>query len=343
MKILLITDAWSPQTNGVVTTLEQVRAGCLALGHEVAVIEPGSFITVPMPGYREIQLAISAFSVGRRIREHAPDAVHIATEGPIGLAARRFLMRAGIPFTTSLHTKFPEYVHARTGAPVRWGYAFLRWFHRPAQSTLVTTARQRDELASWGLRHLRVWGRGVDTGLFRPLPRPRAAGQPPLLLYVGRIAMEKNLAGFLNLTTPGRKVVVGDGPQRAELTRLYPDAEFVGFCRGEALVRWYAAADVLVFPSRTDTFGLVMLEALACGTPVAAHPVTGPLDLISEGLTGALDEDLDLAVERALRCDRDTCRQFAESQGWGRVVERFLSDLVPLRTCSTELAAGPLS
>lgn len=330
MKILLITDAWTPQTNGVVTTLEQIRAGCEMLGHQLTVIEPGSFLTLPMPGYREIQVAISPFSIGKRIRALAPDAIHIATEGAIGLAARRFLVRAGVPFTTSLHTKFPEYIHARTGVPVRWGYAFLRWFHRPAQSTLVTTIRQRDELAAWGMRRLRVWGRGVDTQVFRPLPR-QETGQRPLLLYVGRIATEKNLAAFLDLTTPGRKVVVGDGPQRVELQRLYPEVEFVGFCQGEALVRWYAAADVFVFPSRTDTFGLVMLEAMACGTPVAAFPVTGPLDLIMEGYTGAMDEDLDLAVERALRCDRAQCRDFAQTQGWERVVKRFLADLVPVR------------
>lgn len=329
MKIMLITDAWKPQTNGVVTTLEQVVRGCERFGHEVVVVEPGSFLTVPMPGYPQIRMAISPFTVGRRIRAERPDAIHLATEGPLGLAARRYLVRAAIPFTTSLHTKFPEYVHARTGAPVRWGYAFLRWFHRPARSTLVTTQRQRDELAAWGLRHLSVWGRGVDTESFRP-PEQRQPGTPPLLAYVGRVATEKNLAAFLNLTVPGRKIVVGDGPERAELQRLYPQVSFVGFSHGEALKDWYGRADVLVFPSRTDTFGLVMLEALACGTPVAAYPVTGPLDLIRDGVTGALDDDLDQAVERALRCDRASCRAFAEGQGWDQVVQRFVDDLVPV-------------
>lgn len=329
MTILIVTDAWRPQTNGVVTTLEQVIAGVRERGVDVEVLEPGSFTTLGLPGYREIRVAINPFSVGRRILEMEPSAVHIATEGPLGLAARRFLARHDLPFTTSLHTKFPEYMRARIGLPLRWGYAFLRWFHRPARSTLVTTERQREELSAWGLEHLRVWGRGVDTTAF--CPRARVAGYDgPLLLYVGRVAVEKNLEAFLKLECPGRKVVVGDGPQRGSLQRRYPDIEFAGYCYGEALADWYARADVFVFPSRTDTFGLVMLEAMACGTPVAAFPVTGPLDLVTEGLTGALDEDLAAAIERALGCDRSACRRFAESQNWDAVVERFLEDLVTI-------------
>ncbi|TVS16377.1 MAG: glycosyltransferase family 1 protein [Gammaproteobacteria bacterium] len=326
MTILIVTDAWRPQTNGVVTTLEQVVAGVRERGTDVEVLEPGRFTTLGLPGYREIRVAINPFSVGRRIRALEPSAVHIATEGPLGLAARRYLARHDLPFTTSLHTKFPEYMRARVGLPLRWGYAFLRWFHQPAYSTLVTTERQREELAAWRLEHLRVWGRGVDTEAF--FPRARVEGYDgPLLLYVGRVAVEKNLEAFLELDCAGRKVVVGDGPLRRSLERRYPDTEFVGYSYGEALADWYARADVFVFPSRTDTFGLVMLEAMACGTPVAAFPVTGPLGLVTEGLTGALDDDLAAAIERALECDRSACRSFAESQNWDAVVDRFLEDL----------------
>ncbi len=329
MNVLIVTDAWYPQTNGVVTTLNQVTSGARAQGVEIDVLEPSCFVTMGLPGYREIRIAINPFTVGRQIRELEPDAVHIATEGPLGFAARNFLKSQRLPFTTSLHTKFPEYMRARTGLPLRWGYALLRRFHRPAVSTLVTTERQRAELSAWGLEHLRVWGRGVDTDCFRPLPRVQGF-DGPLLLYVGRIAVEKNVEAFLELETSGRKVVVGDGPQRRYLERRHPDVEFAGYCYGEDLARWYAAADVFVFPSRTDTFGLVMLEAMACGTPVAAFPVTGPIDLITEGVNGALDDDLAAAVERALRCDRGACRAFAETQSWASVVDRFLEDLVPI-------------
>jgi len=329
MTILIVTDAWHPQTNGVVTTLEQVIKGARELGHRVEILESSSFRTIGLPGYREIRVAINPFSVGRRIRELAPSAVHIATEGPLGLAARRYLIKQGQPFTTSLHTKFPEYMRARIGLPLRLGYRFLRWFHRPAGSTLVTTSRQKEELAAWRLDHLQVWGRGVDTRLFHA--RPRLHGfEEPLLLYVGRVAVEKNLEAFLELDGPGRKVVVGDGPQRAALERRFPDVTFTGYCYGEDLAQWYARADVFVFPSRTDTFGLVMLEAMACGTPVAAYPVTGPVDLVTEGLNGALDDDLGSAIERALACDRVACRHYAEQQGWDIVVQRFLDDLLPI-------------
>lgn len=329
MTLLIVTDAWHPQTNGVVTTLEQVIAGVRDLGHRVEVLEASSFRTMGLPGYREIRVAINPFSVGRRIRELAPSSVHIATEGPLGLAARRFLVKHGLPFTTSLHTKFPEYMRARVGLPLRLGYRFLRWFHRPAGSTLVTTARQRAELEAWGLEHLQVWGRGVDTRHFHPRPRLRGF-DGPLLLYVGRVAVEKNLEAFLELDGPGQKVVVGDGPQRAALERRFPDVMFAGYCYGDELAEWYARADVFVFPSRTDTFGLVMLEAMACGTPVAGYPVTGPVDLVTEGVNGALDDDLGLAIERALQCDREACRAFAEQQSWDSVVQRFLDDLLPI-------------
>lgn len=333
MKILFVTDAWRPQTNGVVTTLENTIRGVEALGHSTAVLDPSRFRTVGLPGYSEIRVAINPFSVGRHILDATPDAVHIATEGPLGFAARRFLKRHCIPFTTSLHTKFPEYVQARAGIPLSWGYAFLRRFHRPARATLVTTATQRDELSAWGLEHLTVWGRGVDTLAFRPELRDPAAAErsEPVLLYVGRLAVEKNVAAFLELDVPGHKRVVGDGPQRAALERQFPDAEFVGYQYGEALARHYADADVFVFPSRTDTFGLVMLEAMACGTPVAAFPVTGPRDVVRDGETGALDEDLGRAIKRALECDRDACRRFAEASSWKAVARTFMDAVTPWR------------
>lgn len=330
MRILVVTDAWRPQTNGVVTTLEQTIRVIEQMGHVVQVLEPSRFRTLGLPGYGEIRVAVNPFAVGRLILEAAPDAVHIATEGPLGFAARRFLKRHCIPFTTSLHTKFPEYVQARTGLPLRLGYALLRRFHRPARSTLVTTATQRDELAAWGLEHLTVWGRGVDTDLFRPRPKAARSG-PPLLLYVGRLAVEKNIEAFLALDVPGHKRVVGDGPQRAALEARYPDAEFVGYQYGEDLAGQYAEADVFVFPSRTDTFGLVMLEAMACGTPVAAYPVTGPRDVVVDGVTGALHEDLGRAVEQALACDRTACRAHAEANSWHAVGRTFIEAVAPWR------------
>ncbi|HSG88160.1 MAG TPA: glycosyltransferase family 1 protein [Pseudomonadales bacterium] len=330
MRILFVTDAWRPQTNGVVTTLEHTIRGVEAMGHRVEVLQPGRFRTLGLPGYGEIRLAIDPFSVGRQILDAAPDAVHIATEGPLGFAARRFLKRHCIPFTTSLHTKFPEYVQARTGLPLSWGYAFLRRFHRPARATLVTTATQRDELAAWGLEHLTVWGRGVDTAQFRP--RPRAArADGPVLLYVGRLAVEKNVEAFLATDVPGHKLVVGDGPQRQALEKRFPAAEFVGYQYGDALAEYYARGDVFVFPSRTDTFGLVMLEAMACGTPVAAYPVTGPRDVVVDGVTGALDADLGRAIERALTCRREDCRAFAEANSWTAVARTFMEAVTPWR------------
>jgi len=330
MRILIVTDAWRPQTNGVVTTLENTIRGVEALGHEVRVLHPGGFRTLPLPGYREIRVAVNPFAIGRRILDAAPDAVHVATEGPIGYAARRFLRRHGVAFTTSLHTRFPEYARARIGVPLAWGYAALRRFHRPAASTLVTTPSQRDELSARGLEHLVVWGRGVDTDQFRPRREPSSTDER-VLVHVGRLAVEKNLEAFLDLDVPGHKLVVGDGPARARLERRYPEAEFVGYRYGEELADYYARGDVFVFPSRTDTFGLVMLEAMACGTPVAAYPVPGPADVVINGVTGALDPDLGVAVERALACDRQACRRFAEANSWDAVSRRFLEDLAPWR------------
>ena len=326
MKILVVTDAWFPQTNGVVTTLTNVLDELGAQGHRVAIIEPGCFPTVPLPGYAEIALAATPWRVPPLIEAMDADAVHVATEGPLGLAARGHLVRSKVPFTTSLHTKFPEYIHERVGLPLALGYRFLRWFHGPAANTLVTTSSHRRELEAWGLKHLTVWGRGVDTSRFRPLS-DRSARTRPRLLYVGRVAVEKNIDAFLSLPGDADKVVVGDGPNRADYQRRFPDAEWCGYRFGDELVASYADADAFVFPSVTDTFGLVMLEAMACGTPVAAFPVTGPKDVVQNGVNGALDEDLGRAVERALAVSRRSCRDFALANDWRAVVERFLGAL----------------
>ncbi|MEN9807860.1 MAG: hypothetical protein RL756_2380 [Pseudomonadota bacterium] len=327
--LLLITDAWSPQTNGVVTTLRSVIAELALLGVTVEVIHPGLFKTVSLPGYREIAIARNPWRLGKRILAARPDTVHVATEGPLGLAARQFLARNRIPFTTSLHTKFPEYIHARTRLPLGWGYAALRWFHRPALSVLCTTASHVAELEARGLERLVVWGRGVDVARFTPVPRAGARSRPRLL-YVGRVAIEKNLEDFLRLRVDADKVIVGDGPARPALQAAYPEAAWLGYRHGAELAAEYAAADVFVFPSRTDTFGLVMLEAMACGTPVAAYPVTGPRDVVVDGVNGALDTDLLAAVERALRVDRQACRAFAETHSWRAVAQRFVEHLVPI-------------
>ena len=324
MKLLLITDAWEPQTNGVVRTLTNVISRLRDQGTDVVVVEPAAFRTFPCPGYGEIRLVANPWRMASVLEHESPDAIHIATEGPLGVAARTVLMRRGAAFTTSLHTKFPEYVSQRLPVPVTWGYGYLRWFHRPAARTLVTTESHRRELTAWGLDDLVVWGRGVDTTLFRPMPRgPRTR---PRLLYVGRVAPEKNIEAFLRLDIDAEKIMVGDGPQRPELERKYPETRWLGYRHGTDLVRCYADADVFVFPSRTDTFGLVMLEAMACGTPVAAYPVTGPVDVVAPE-TGALHEDLATAVGAALKVDRAACRAHASRHDWHAIATRFQENL----------------
>ncbi len=325
LKLLVVTDAWEPQTNGVVTTLRHVNAELVRRGLDVSVVHPGLFRTLPLPGYPEIRVAIDPWRIGRMIRAERPDTIHVATEGPLGIAARLFLARRSIPFSTSLHTKFPEYVAARANVSPAFGYAFLRWFHRPANATLVTTTSHRRELEQWGLEHLVVWGRGVDTAQFAP--RRRRPRVWPRLLYVGRVAIEKNLEAFLALRYKATKVVVGDGPARAALQARHPDVEWAGYRYGDELVAYYADADVFVFPSCTDTFGLVMLEAMACGTPVAAFPVTGPVDVVVDGVNGALDVDLGRAISTALTIDRKRCRRFALDHGWGAIAQRMAAHL----------------
>ena len=323
MRILIVSDAWTPQVNGVVTSLQALVSELRAMGHLVKLLSPQDFRHLPCPSYQEIPLAWDLWRVGPAIRDFRPDCVHLATEGPLGWAARRWLKRRGLAFSSAIHTRFPEYVHTRwPRIPLRWGYAYLRRFHRPSQAVLVSTERLREEFAGHGLRHLRLWHKGVDTGLFRA--RSREAGEP-VFLYVGRLAAEKNLRAFLELELPGRKRLVGDGPQRAELQRDYPQAQFLGYLSGEALAAQFAAASVLVFPSRTDTLGLVMLEALACGTPVAAFPVAGPLDVLQAGVTGMMDEDLARACRAALQLDRATCAEQAARQSWRVSALEFLA------------------
>jgi glycosyltransferase involved in cell wall biosynthesis len=331
VRILIVTDAWFPQINGVVRTLSTTRERLEALGHHVDVIAPDRFHSIPCPTYPEIRLALCTPSrVGRMIEEHAPEAVHIATEGPLGWAARRWLRRRGIPFTSSFHTMFPEYLKLRFGLPERFSYGGIRRFHSGANATMYSTPTLRRLLESHGFGNLVRWVRGVDTDVFKPGPAEPLDLPRPIQLYVGRIAVEKSIEDFLRLATPGTKVVVGDGPQRADLSERYPQVRFLGTLRGERLVRHYRAADVFVFPSRTDTLGLVMLEALACGVPVAAYPVQGPLDVVGDSGAGVLDDDLATAIRAAIGIDPDRCRARALTFSWDQSVQEFLGNLVPI-------------
>jgi glycosyltransferase involved in cell wall biosynthesis len=332
-RILIVTDAWKPQVNGVVRTLTTVVEELRAMGHVVEVIGPDRFRTVPCPTYPDIALSLlPRRRLIRMIQAFQPEALHIATEGPLGLAARSWAKRTGFKFTTAFHTRFAEYVRARTGLPVRPIYAWMRRFHGASQGTMVATQSLRDELAARGFRNIRSWSRGVDLDLFRPEPRQDWNLPRPVFLYVGRVAVEKNIRAFLDLELPGSKVVVGGGPQLATLQREYPGVTFTGPRHGEALARAYAGADVFVFPSLTDTFGLVILEALACGTPVAAFPVTGPKDVLADaaGRIGAVNRDLRIAALEALGADRAACRAHAERYSWRACAEIFLAHLVPL-------------
>lgn len=333
MRILIASDAWFPQVNGVVRSLDSIGKELRAMGHEVAMLTPDQYRNWPCPTYPEIRLAFPrARTMGERIADFRPDAVHIATEGPLCLAARRWCIGHAIPFTTAYHTQFPDYVQRRTGIPARAVWRYIRWFHRPAQQVLTATPSIRAELAAHGIDHVVHWGRGVDLSLFGPDgPRhPAMVGLAgPVQLYVGRVAVEKNLEAFLQTSVPGAKVVVGDGPARASLAERFPDAIWLGALHGAELAAAYRSADVFVFPSLTDTFGLVVIEALASGVPVAAFPVTGPRDIVTPA-TGALDDDLNAAILAALTRDPAQCAAYGRTFSWRTSAQQFLGALAPV-------------
>jgi glycosyltransferase involved in cell wall biosynthesis len=332
MRIVIVTDAWAPQINGVVRTLMATRDQLEAMGHAVLVVSPELYPSIPCPTYPEIRLAMArAAWIGARIAAFAPDAIHLSTEGPLCVAARRWCLRNGFSFTTAYHTQFPDYFAARTGISADWAWPYIRWFHAPSEGVLVSTPSIRRVLNAHGVPHTRHWSRGVDLANFTPDARPPALFatlEGPIQLYVGRVAIEKNIEAFLRSDHPGTKVVVGDGPARAALEVQFPDVHFMGTLSGGALAGAYAGADVFVFPSRTDTFGLVMIEALACGTPVAAFPVSGPIDIVTPE-TGALDDDIGTAIANALSRDRQECANYGQSFTWGASARQFLDALVP--------------
>ena len=338
MRIAICTDAWHPQVNGVVRTLAATVDRLTMLGHEIELITPGQFLTLPLPGYSEIRLAMAPrFGTRRTLADFAPDVVHIATEGPIGWSARSWCKANAVPFTTAFHTRFPEYAAVRTGLSADHFWPLMRRFHAASRAVLVSTPTLAAELATQGIGHTRLWTRGIDRDLFHPghdalealanLPRP-------IMLNVGRVAIEKNLTAFLDADVPGTKVVIGSGPDLLRLQHRYPDAVFLGPLHGEDLARAYCSADVFAFPSRTDTFGLVMIEALACGLPVAAYPVPGPLDIVGPCghgpagdlpmRIGALDDDLALAIAKALQCQRISAAVQGARYNWDRATEQFL-------------------
>lgn len=329
MRLTLVTDAWCPQVNGVVRTLERTVRQVELLGHQVDVIHPGLYPNIPLPLYPEIRLALICPGLGRRIE--LSDHVHIATEGPLGLYARNYCMARGRRFTTAYHTHFPDYLQRYLGIPAAWTYAYMRWFHRRASRIMVATSSLERELASWGFRRMARWSRGVDMKLFHP---GNASERQPLALYVGRVAYEKNIEAFLQVKLPHgfRARVVGDGPALAELKLRHPQVEFTGALSGEALAAEYRRASVFVFPSRTDTFGLVLLESLASGVPVAAYPVAGPRDVLEgapEGV-GFLDEDLGTAISLAVaRGNSQACCDFVSRYTWEKSTKQFLENLVP--------------
>lgn len=341
MRILIATDAWHPQVNGVVRTLTSLQRSLMSLGVDVVFLTPDGFSSFPLPTYPGLRLAIPGRrEIERRIEAAEPEAIHIATEGPIGWAVRAYCRRNKLAFTTSYTTRFPEYVAVRTGLPERVGYAVMRHFHSSAAGTMVATRSLRNELAARGFTKLMDWTRGVDTDLFRP-DDPAVLNLPrPVFMTVGRVAVEKNLEAFLSLDLPGSKVVIGDGPQLAELRERFPQAVFLGEKAGRDLASHVAAADVFVFPSLTDTFGVVQLEALASGVPVAAFPVTGPIDVIADRPIGALDRDLRTACLRALGVSRKSCRDFALAHSWENCARQFLANLTPTQSVRLRPSVG---
>lgn len=336
MRIAVVTDAWEPQVNGVVNTLKATVACLRRMDYEVLAITPEGAATFACPTYPDIRLAYKPYNkVASKLDAFAPEYIHIATEGPMGLAARRYCLRRGLNFTTAYHTRFPEYVHARTKIPLAWTYRWLRWFHGPAKAVMVPTQRIKQSLEERGFRHLGLWGRGVDTDRFAPSECDESCIKRPLFLYVGRLAVEKNVEAFLETELPGTKWLIGDGPLKEELEKKYPKARFLGSKPNDQLPGYYNCADVFVFPSKTDTFGLVLVEAMACGVPVAAYPVEGPIDVVASGKSGSLHEDLQRACFGALAMDRAEVRQHALGFSWDAATQQFLQHLHPARPAAT--------
>ena len=326
-KIAIVTDAWHPQINGVVTTLTRTINHLQQFGYQVLAITPELFTSVPCPSYNEISLALtSPRSLERTLSSYGPNSIHIATEGPLGWAARSVCKKHNFSFSTSYHTRFPEYVRLRWPIPLKFTYRIVRSFHQAADRTMVATRSLMEELSGRGFNNLVHWSRGVDTDLFKPLEN-KQRNEPPVFIYLGRVAVEKNIEAFLSLDLPGRKRVIGDGPAREELSRKYPDTDFVGYKTGQDLVDVLCRGDVMVFPSLTDTFGVVMLEAMASGLPVAAFPVTGPSEIVKNGINGYLDNDLQQAAIRALDVTPAACRDFAMNHTWESCSKQFLSNL----------------
>ena len=336
MKIMIVTDAWEPQVNGVVRTLKQTMHELKKMGHVIEMITPLEFKTIPCPTYPDISLSLFP---GRKVRQKmesfSPDAIHIATEGPLGIAARAYAIKNRLPFTTAYHTRFPEYVKARTSIPLAVTYKFLRWFHDPSLAVMAPTDVVVKDLESYGFTNVVLWTRGVDLEVFKMQESKELDTSHPIFLYVGRVAVEKNIEAFLELKLPGSKWVVGDGPALAGLKAKYPEVNYLGVLQQEKLAKVYAAADVFVFPSKTDTFGLVLLEAMACGLPVAAYPVTGPIDVIGDSNAGAMNNDLREACLEALTIPREVARAHAEKFSWQAASEQFANHLRPVESHTT--------
>lgn len=340
MNIVIVSDAWYPQVNGVVRTIARTAKELARLGHHVEVIGPDRFRTIACPTYPEIRLSLfPSRKLHTLIEAASPDAVHISTEGPLGMSARRWCLKNKFPFTTTFHTQFPEYVWLRTRIPLSLSYRVMRWFHNPATVTMVATQTLLERLSHRGFKNLGIWSRGVDTELFRLRDKSFIEAKRPLFLYMGRVAVEKNIEAFLTLDLPGTKCVVGGGPDLETLTRKYPDVLFTGPKEDEELAQCVASADVFVFPSRTDTFGLVIIEALACGVPVAAFPVQGPVDIIKSGVTGYVDADLRQAAIKALGIDSQRCREEALTYTWEACTRQFLDHLHAARPVPAKTSA----
>lgn len=333
MKILIITDAWFPQVNGVVTTYSNIISQLGKRNIEVEVLHPGKFYSLPLFFYNEIKAAINPWKVIQKIKKSDADYIHIGTEGPLGIVSRIYLSYKKIPFTSAVHTKFPEYLNLHIKVPLSITYALMRWFHKRSHSVLVNTKSHKEELEKRGFRNLSIWSRGIDFKKFKDTSIK--LNHKDYLLYVGRVSKEKNIEAFLNIETTHEKVVVGDGPYRQTLQKKFPRVKFVGCKTGPELAAWYRNASVFVFPSMTDTFGIVVIEALFCGVPVAAYPVTGPLDIVEEGITGSLDHDLKKAIDKALQINRENCTKNAEKYTWRNVAKQFISSLASIKSAGS--------